>query len=171
MAAGVQRVSPGIFNKPVEEYIIRRWGRMRKDGIKNRTPLGMGWQKVYICSPYAGDVEQNVKKAISYCRYAIAKNRQPVASHLMYPRILNDFEPDEREIGLSFGKALLQDCSEVWVFGRDITDGMRGEIREALRDHIPVVFINAPLAYGYPGWNDRELCLKERGHKGAVKKR
>ena len=29
MAAGVQRVSPGIFNNPVEEYIIKRWGKMR----------------------------------------------------------------------------------------------------------------------------------------------
>ena len=153
MAAGVQRVSPGIFHNPVEEYIIKRWGRMRRDGIKNRTAIGEGWQKVYICSPYSGDVERNEKEAIRYCKYAISKNRQPVASHLIYPRILNDLDPEEREMALSFGKGLLIDCSEVWVFGKDITDGMRGEIREAIRERIPVVFINDPTAYGYLGWN------------------
>ena len=153
MAAGVQRVSPGIFNNPVEEYIIKRWGKMRRDDIKNRTMLGMGWQKVYICSPYSGDVEKNKLAAIRYCQYAIEKGRQPIASHLMYPRVLNDYDPEEREIGLSFGISLLLDCSEVWVFGKDITDGMRGEIREARRARIPIVFINDPRAYGYPGWN------------------
>lgn len=153
MAAGVQRVSPGIFYNPVEEYIIQRWGKMRREDIRNRTAIGEGWQKVYICSPYSGDVEKNEMAAIRYCQYAIAKNRQPVASHLMYPRVLNDYDSKEREIGLSFGKTLLLDCSEVWVFGKEITYGMRGEIREAIRAHIPVVFINDPRAYGYSGWN------------------
>ena len=54
----------------------------------------------------------------------------PIASHLLYPQILNDNNPTERELGLSFGLALLQMCDEVWVFGK-VTKGMDGEIEEA----------------------------------------
>ena len=56
----------------------------------------------------------------------------PIASHLLYPQILDDNKPAERELGLSFGLALLQMCDEVWVFGK-VTKGMAGEIEEAKR--------------------------------------
>ena len=35
---------------------------------------------VYICSPYAGDVETNVQKARRYCRFAVDKHYLPYAS-------------------------------------------------------------------------------------------
>ena len=57
----------------------------------------------------------------------------PVASHLLYPQILNDNDPKERELGLLFGLALLRSCDEVWVFGNRITAGMREEIDKAER--------------------------------------
>ena len=56
----------------------------------------------------------------------------PIASHLLYPQILNDNTPAERELGLSFGLALLQMCDEVWVFGK-VSKGMTSEIEEAKR--------------------------------------
>lgn len=56
----------------------------------------------------------------------------PIASHLLYPQILNDNNPAERELGLSFGLALLQMCDEVWVFGK-VSKGMTSEIEEAKR--------------------------------------
>ena len=55
---------------------------------------------VYICSPYAGDIE-------------------------------NDGDPTERELALFFGNALMSKCSEVWVFGDTISNGMAAEIRRA----------------------------------------
>ena len=54
----------------------------------------------------------------------------PIASHLLYPQILNDNIPAEREFGLLFGLALLRVCDEVWVFG-EITPGVAAEIEEA----------------------------------------
>ena len=57
----------------------------------------------------------------------------PVASHLLYPQILNDNDPNERGLGLLFGLALLRMCDEVWVFGNRITAGMREEIDKAER--------------------------------------
>jgi hypothetical protein len=91
-------------------------------------------KKVYVVSPYAGDVQGNIEAAKRYCRYVIAQGCMPVASHLLYPRILKDDEPEERELGLMFGLALLAMTDEVWVFSEHgISDGMQQEIHEAKR--------------------------------------
>lgn len=91
-------------------------------------------KKVYVISPYAGDTDANAEAAKRYCRYVIKKRCIPVASHLLYPRILKDDDPNERELGLMFGFSLLAVCDEVWVFSeRGISEGMRQEIHEAKR--------------------------------------
>ena len=89
--------------------------------------------KVYIVSKYAGDVEANTAAAIRYCRFAIEQGYMPIASHLLYPQILNDNDPDERELGLMFGIALLAKCNEVWCFGDEKSAGMLQEIKIALK--------------------------------------
>lgn len=40
---------------------------------------------VYICSPYSGDVENNVELARAFCAHAVARNKIPLATHLHYP--------------------------------------------------------------------------------------
>ena len=35
--------------------------------------------QVYICSPYAGDIEQNIRFARAACRYAVEQGCAPVA--------------------------------------------------------------------------------------------
>lgn len=86
---------------------------------------------VYICSPYAGDVEKNVEAAQRYSRFAVDKGYIPIAPHLLFPQFLNDRNPKERQLGLFFGDALMSKCSEVWVFGDRISAGMEAEIRRA----------------------------------------
>ena len=86
---------------------------------------------VYICSPYAGDVEHNVKAAQVYSRYAVDHGCIPIAPHLLYPHILRDDHPMERQLGLVFGLAVLCKCAEVWVFGSRISPGMEAEIKRA----------------------------------------
>lgn len=88
---------------------------------------------VYICSPFSGDVEGNVKAARCYSRYAVGKGYIPIAPHLLFPQFLNDENPKERQLGLFFGNALMSRCSEVWVFGRIISAGMAAEIKRAKR--------------------------------------
>ena len=51
---------------------------------------------VYICSPYAGDVERNVESAQRYSRFAVEKGYIPIAPHLLFPHFLNDRNPKER---------------------------------------------------------------------------
>lgn len=89
--------------------------------------------KVYVVSRYAGDVEANTAAAVHYCRYVIEKRCIPVASHLLYPQMLNDNDTAERELGLMFGLALLTICDEVWCFGVEQSPGMVQEIKEAKR--------------------------------------
>lgn len=86
---------------------------------------------VYICSPYTGEIEKNVKAAQEYSRFAVEKGYIPIAPHLLFPQFLNDANPKERQLGLFFGNALMSKCSEVWVFGSHISAGMEAEINRA----------------------------------------
>ena len=110
-----------------------RMEQRRRFAAKNR-------RKIYVASKYAGDIQTNLENAIWACRYVIDKGYMPVASHLLYPQILNDNLPRERELGLMFGLALLAVCDEVWVFmaNGEVSSGMEREIEEAKRLGIPV---------------------------------
>ena len=50
---------------------------------------------VYICSPYAGDVEENVKQAQKYSRFAVDQGYLPITPHLLFTQFLDD-GPAER---------------------------------------------------------------------------
>ena len=87
---------------------------------------------VYICSRYAGNTEKNTADAIRFCRFAIKEGCIPLAVHLLYPQILHDENPAERDLGLYFGWVLINKCNEVWVFSDGtISPGMKKEIIRA----------------------------------------
>jgi len=98
---------------------------------------------VYICSPLAGDIENNLRFARSACRYAADQGCAPIAVHLLYPQILNDAVPAEREAGIRMGLRVLASCEELWVCGNRISHGMRCEIAEAERLGIPIRTVSA----------------------------
>ena len=98
---------------------------------------------VYICSPYAGDVENNVRFAKTVCRYAMKQGCAPVAVHLLYPQILNDAVPSERKAGIRMGLRVLVSCEELWVCGGTVSHGMSCEIAKAARLGIPVRYLSA----------------------------
>ena len=93
---------------------------------------------VYICSPYSGDVQRNTFNACRYSRFAVKSGYIPVTPHLMYPQFLNDNDPAERDLGLQFGNALMDRCAEVWVFGSQVSRGMKAEIERAKRRHYKI---------------------------------
>ena len=114
--------------------IMKEYRQQQKKRYANKNR-----RKVYVASRYAGDVERNTMAAVTYCRRVISEGYMPVASHLLYPQILNDDDPEERNLGLLFGLALLRMCDEVWVFG-EVSSGMAQEIEEAKR-------LKKPLRY------------------------
>lgn len=86
---------------------------------------------VYICSPYAGDIEKNTYKARAFSRFAVEKKYIPIAPHLLCPQYLN--EETERWLGLKMGIVFMEKCEEIWVFGDVVSEGMAAEIDKAKR--------------------------------------
>lgn len=91
---------------------------------------------VYICSPYSGDVEKNIEKAKKYSRYALQKGYIPIAPHLYLPQFMDD--KTERELAMFIDLVLLSKCTQIWVFGDEITNGMAEEITRAMDKNMPV---------------------------------
>jgi len=55
-----------------------------------------GLKKVFICSPYRGDIEKNVEDARAHSRMAAICDYCPITPHLLYPQFLNDSNAEER---------------------------------------------------------------------------
>lgn len=119
--------------------VMKEYRKQRRETWRRETEIKER-RKAYIASRYSGDVEKNTEDATYYCKWAVRKGYITVASHLMYPRVLDDTDSHERELGLLFGQALLAVCDEVWFFGPkqkdgkiEMSDGMKAEYREAMR--------------------------------------
>ena len=93
---------------------------------------------IFIGSPYGGDIGAITGFAKKACRYAIHQGHTPIAVHMLYPQMLDDAEPTEREIGLRLGHRVLEVCDELWCCGSRISSGMAREIEEAQRLSIPI---------------------------------
>ena len=87
---------------------------------------------IYIASPYAGDIEANTAFAKKACRYAIHQGHTPIAVHLLYPQMLDDAEPTEREIGLRLGHRVLEVCDELWLCGGRVSSGSLKELMPSM---------------------------------------
>ena len=94
---------------------------------------------VYICSPYAGNIEHNVQNARRYSAFALSQGALPMAPHLLFPQFLgNEESANTRELALHMGLILLCHCREVWYFGDTISAGMKVELLRARWRGIPV---------------------------------
>lgn len=90
---------------------------------------------VIVESPYAGDVRGNVAYARRCIRDCLMRGESPIASHLLLTQdgVLDDCDPDERDLGLRAGHAWMARADAVVVYeDRGITDGMASGIRSAL---------------------------------------
>ncbi len=94
-------------------------------------------RKVYICAPLGGNVEANLRKVKRYTKYALKCGTAPVVPHF-YALCLNDRIPKEREIGMAAGLSLLWFCDELWIFGDEVSEGMKAEIQFCQSLNIPV---------------------------------
>jgi hypothetical protein len=123
---------------------MRDYRRKQKEKWRRETEIKTR-PRVYIVSKYKGNVPVNTGNAVLACRFAVEKGFMPLASHLLYPQILNDGDPEERLMGTMFGLAMLDWCNEVWVVTEDeehkeISEGMEREIKEAMKMKKPVKY-------------------------------
>lgn len=77
-------------------------------------------------SPYAGDVPGNTEYARAICRGVLAQGGVPLASHLLYPQMLDDDTPGERASGILAGLEVGRRAADAALFAVDfgISKGM-----------------------------------------------
>lgn len=97
---------------------------------------------VYICSPFSGDVEGNTEWTKLFCRFALENGHIPLAPHLMFPQFMDEGDPEERELAMFMDIVLLGKCSQVWVLGEEISEGMLAEINVAKRRRQPIRYFD-----------------------------
>lgn len=103
---------------------------------------------VYICSPYSGDIDNNVENAKKYSRFAVEKSVIPLTPHLLYPQFMDDNNEAEHAVARRFNYVLLGKCSELWVFGGVISQEMAQEIKVARKQKKMIRWFN---------WNMEEV--------------
>lgn len=98
-------------------------------------------RKVIVESPYAVDVELNVRYARAAMHDCLKRGEAPYASHLLYTQegVLDDLIPAERELGIQAGFAW-RDASDATVVYVDlgISKGMEYGIKHARETGHPV---------------------------------
>jgi len=64
---------------------------------------------VALESPYAARAPLTVEDHVAYARFAmgdcLARGEAPIASHLLYPQVLDDLRPEGRALGIEAGLA------------------------------------------------------------------
>ena len=126
------------YSDPTTYEVMRRLMRedlLRRYGTEYR-PL------VFICSPFAGDMEKNTERTRGYCRFAVEQNAIPLAPHLLYPQFMDDGNKAQRNLGIRSALILLGKCDELWAFGGRVSEGMSREIAKAKRRGMPVRYFN-----------------------------
>ncbi len=102
-----------------------------REGIIREIPL------VIIESPFAGDVETNIKFARACMRDSLNRGESPFAMHLLYTQegILDDDIPEERNRGIEAGLAWGKYARRTIVYTNlGITEGMEKGIQRAKKE-------------------------------------
>lgn len=136
---GISKFNSEGYHDPTTYEALSKIEKEEKAAKRAYRPL------VYICSPFAGDVEGNIEKARRYSRFAVRQACIPLAPHLLFPQFMDDSIPAERSIALFMGMVLLGKCEQVWVFGRTVSAGMAAEIEKAEKKNIPIRYFTEEL--------------------------
>ena len=95
-------------------------------------------KKVFVCSPYRGDIEANTKLAKFAATIINACHDLPIVPHLYFPQFLDENDQNERIQGIKLGVELMKGCDLIWVVGTKITSGMEYELNAAKEYKVPV---------------------------------
>lgn len=100
---------------------------------------------VIVESPYAGDVERNVRYARAALRDCLNRGEAPFASHLLYTQALDDATPDERERGIVAGLELAKRADVTYAYcDLGVSPGMQRGIDAAYAAGRPVFYRMLP---------------------------
>jgi hypothetical protein len=98
---------------------------------------------VIIESPYAGDIDRNMRYLRAAMRDCFRRGEAPFASHGLYtqPGVLNDDNPEERHLGISAGFMWRSHADATVVYNDfGISRGMQEGIKHSEELKIPVEY-------------------------------
>jgi len=115
--------------------------------------------RVYICHPYRNDLLKNIEKVkkivvniamenVEKMREADIENKSyyhiycPVSPMLAFPFEMTEYSGANisAEHGMAFCLSLLDTCEEIWVFSKEVTEGMKKEIEHSSTKRIKIVW-------------------------------
>ena len=105
---------------------------------------------VVIESPYAGEVERNVRYARAAMADSLRRGEYPLASHLLYtqPGVLDDLDPAQRSLGIEAGLAWGRLADLVAVYqDLGLSRGMTFGINRARAEGRPIEFRSIGFAF------------------------
>jgi hypothetical protein len=160
---------PPVFMKPPVAHTVTYAGRPYRVPPGERT-----YRLVIIESRYAGDIDRNVAYARQALKHSLDRGEAPIASHLLYPQVLDDNDPAQREQGIAAGLAwrrvVIADTKAALRFER-----MRSPFSMMEREAVGIPVTRRfeayepvlPAFYIDHGWSDgmlraRELYIGER---------
>lgn len=103
--------------------------------------------RVVVESPFAGDVDRNIRYARSAIRHSLLRGEAPIASHLLYTqdKILDDKVPEERKMGMQAGWMWFGVADIVaFYIDRGVSSGMRQGL-EVLKYHDTLIEVRSLL--------------------------
>ena len=100
-------------------------------------------RRVQILSPFRGATPAEQRRNVAYAQAALldclGRDEAPFAPHLLYPAVLDDSEPEQRQQGISAGLEWMTAVDAAVVYtDLGISPGMAWEIRHAERLGVPV---------------------------------
>lgn len=99
-------------------------------------------RRVYIASPYSGDVARNVAYAKAAMLDAIKRFESPIVPHLLYPEVLDDTDPKQRVIGLELAMAWIEPRTIRYLVAYEdygVSQGMSRELHHAQSVGVDIV--------------------------------
>lgn len=96
---------------------------------------------VIVESPYAGEVELNLRYLRACMLDCLLRGEAPFASHALYTQVLEDDDPPQRALGIAAGFAWAAQADKTVVYtDRGISNGMRLGIKDAEEHDRPIEY-------------------------------
>ena len=145
VAFTLQRLYPAndVARRGLTPYIYAGICEVKEPELYKAKPLCINAhprsaEKVYACSPYRGngdgDIQFHESFAAAICRFLHdTRGVLPIATHLFFPRFLNDNDPQQRDWALEAGRMAIEKCDYVYcaALGGVVSDGMAQELEHA----------------------------------------
>lgn len=98
-------------------------------------------RKIYICHPFSGEIEENIRSVQDICKQVFTAGDFPIAPQIYLSQFID--EKTNREQALSLCLDMLKGCDCMNVYGGRISDGMALELNFCQSNGIPIVFVDS----------------------------